>query len=119
MWGGQQLLRLLYGCDIPRKAKIAKSVEFPHHALGVVIAPEVTIEENVTIQHHATIAVNAHGQNPIIRKGVFIGAYALIIGDVEIGENSVIGAGTVVTKSVPANGVYVNRYELIDIKKGK
>lgn len=109
----------MYGCDIPRQAKIDKTVEFPHHALGVVITPSATIEENVVIQHHATIAINKKGQKPTIRKGAYIGAYALIIGDVEIGENSTIGAGAVVTKSVPANGVYVSRNELIDIRKGK
>lgn len=117
--GGAAILRLLYGCDIPRRARIDNSVEFPHHALGVVIAPDAIIEENVIIQHHATIAVSKKGQKPIVRKGAYIGAYALILGDVEIGENSTIGAGAVVTKSVPANGVYISRNELIDIRKGK
>lgn len=110
---------MLYGCDIPRQARIDKTVEFPHHALGVVITQDAIIEENVTIQHHVTIAISKKGQKPIIRKGAYIGAYALIIGDVEIGENSTIGAGAVVTKSVPSNGVYISRYELIDIRKGK
>lgn len=40
---------------------------------------------------------------PIIHKNVFIGAYAMIIGKVEIGENSVIGAGTVIFHDVPPN----------------
>lgn len=108
----------MYGCDIPRQAKIDKTVEFPHHALGVVITPSATIEENVVIQHHATIAISKREQKPIIRKGAYIGAYALIIGDVEIGENAVIGAGTVVTKSVDANGIYINSAELKNIQKG-
>ena len=116
--GGAAILRLLYGCDIPRQAKIDKTVEFPHHALGVVITSNATIEENVVIQHHATIAISKRGQKPIIRKGAYIGAYALIIGDVEIGENAVIGAGTVVTKLVDANGIYINSAELINIQKG-
>ena len=118
VWGAA-LLRLLYCCDIPKEAKIDKSVEFPHYALGVVITPSAIIEENVIIQHHVTIGISKEGQTPIIRKGAYIGAYALILGDVEIGENSTIGAGTIVTKSVPANGVYINRNELIDIRKGK
>ena len=117
--GGAALLRLLYDCDIPKEAQINESVEFPHHALGVVIAPDAVIEKNVIIQHHATIAVSKKGQNPIIREGAYIGAYALIIGDVEIGKNAVIGAGALVTKSVSENGVYVSRNELIDIRKGK
>ena len=39
--------------------------------------------------------------------GVRIGAYAIILGNIEIGENVVIGAGAVVTKSVPANATVV------------
>lgn len=39
--------------------------------------------------------------------GVKIGAYAIILGDIEIGENAVIGAGAVVTKSIPAGATVV------------
>lgn len=42
----------------------------------------------------------------IIRKGVFIGAHVLILKGVEIGEKSVIGAGSVVTKDVPPGQVW-------------
>lgn len=119
MSGGASILRLLYGCDIPQRAQIDSTVVFPHHALGVVIAANAIIEEKVTIQHHVTIGIIKKGQTPIIRKGAYIGAYALILGDVEIGENSTIGARAIVTKSVPANGVYVSPNELIDIRKGK
>lgn len=42
----------------------------------------------------------------IIRRGSWIGASAIILAGVEIGENSVIGAGTVVTKSVPARVIF-------------
>ena len=73
--GGAALLRLLYCCDIPKEAKIDKSVEFPHHALGVVITPSAIIEENVIIQHHVTIGISKEGQTPIIRKGAYIGAF--------------------------------------------
>ena len=48
--------------------------------------------------------------------GVRIGAYAIILGNIEIGENAVIGAGAVVTKSVPANVTVVgNPAHVIEI----
>lgn len=43
----------------------------------------------------------------IFGGGVKIGAYAIILGDIEIGENAVIGAGAVVTKSIPAGATVV------------
>ena len=46
---------------------------------------------------------------PTIGGGVFIGAGAIILGGVEIGNNCRIGAGTVVTKSIPDNCVVVSQ----------
>lgn len=111
------MLRLLYSCDIPRKAKIADTVEFPHNALGVVIAPEAIVEDNVTIQHHVTLGVKEKGKGPVIRNGAYIGAHAIILGDIEVGCNSIIGAGAIVTKSVPANGRYINKVQIINLHK--
>lgn len=42
---------------------------------------------------------------PVIGNSVLIGANAVIIGNVRIGDNSIIGAGSVVTKDIPANSV--------------
>lgn len=44
---------------------------------------------------------------PRIGNNVFIAANASVIGDIEIGDNVVIGAGSVVTKDLPSNGVYI------------
>lgn len=52
---------------------------------------------------------------PIIRKNCKLGAYAIILGPVEIGENSVIGAGAIVTHDVPPNTIYYNK--VIDVRK--
>lgn len=41
-------------------------------------------------------------RHPTLRKGAFVGAGATILGNIEIGEQSVVAAGSVVTKSVPA-----------------
>lgn len=111
--GGAFLLRILYSCDIPRKASIGKNVVFGHRGLGVVINPKSVIEDGVTIQHHVTLARRTEsGGAPIIHKNAHIGAYAMILGDVEIGENAVIGAGTLVVHDVEANSTYVNKRTL-------
>lgn len=70
----------------------------------------VSINRNTSIGHHTTIhdfatigpGVNIGG-NSIIEKGVQIGIGATVFNEVVIGENSVIGAGSLVTKDIPAN----------------
>ncbi len=113
--GGAFLLRVLYSCDIPRKAQIGKNVSFPHRGLGVVINPDCVIEDNVSIQHHVMLGRGIDGC-PVIRKNVRIGAYAIIMGNVEIGENAVIGAGTMVLHDIEPNSTYINPRELKRIK---
>lgn len=93
-------------CDIHPTDSIAENVVFAHNGLGVVVNEDAVIDKNVLIQHHVTIGSNGKGA-PHIRGGVKIGAYAIILGDIEIGENAVIGAGAVVTKSIPAGATVV------------
>lgn len=93
-------------CDIHPNDRLSLSANFAHNGLGVVINDDAIIDENVLIQHHVTIGTNGKGV-PHIRGGVKIGAYAIILGDIEIGENAVIGAGAVVTKSIPAGATVV------------
>ena len=41
----------------------------------------------------------------MISEGVYIGAYAIVLGKIKVGKNAIIGAGCVVTKNVPDNAV--------------
>ena len=112
--GGVLLLRILFGCDIPKEAKIASTVQFPHRALGVVIHPDVIIGENCFIQHHVTIGVNKGTTGtPKIGQNVFIGPYAMLLGDITIGDNAMIGAGTIVMKNIEANAIYTGSTTLV------
>ena len=89
-------------CDIPFTAKIGKNAYFPHRAIGVVIHENAVIGENARIQ--ANVVIGGKGQSgvPTIGNNVQIGANAVIVGGVEIGDNAIVGAGTVVLKDVPA-----------------
>lgn len=88
-------------CDIPRKLKLGENISFPHFAFGVVIHPDAIIENNVCVQYHVLIGEKNGCGAPIIHDNVIINPYSVIIGNVDIGENVVIGAGSVVTKSIP------------------
>lgn len=81
------------------------------HGMGTVIGGGCSIGEDVLIRHNVTIGQKGSEKNeilsnkvhPTIKDNVKIGAGACILGGIVIGENSIIGANSVVTKDVPAN----------------
>ena len=119
----------LYGCKIGKNCMIGSFVEIQR---GVVIGDKVkvqshsflcegvVIENEVFIGHHAVFindkyprSVNKKGvligygewnlMKTTIRKRASIGSNSTILGGVTVGENSIVGAGSVVTKDVPKN----------------
>jgi serine O-acetyltransferase len=107
------LLEKLYCCEI-NCTEIDRSVLFAHHARGCTIAAS-KICENVVIYQNVTIGSNmrynkASGEwenvgGPIIGRNVIIADGAKILGPVTIGENSVVAAGAIITKDIPAGSV--------------
>lgn len=96
--------------------------EFSEMGIGNIIMPNTSIDPNVKIKNHVIINKNnsighdsvlnnfsqvspgsSFGGYTILDEGVFIGLGTNIIPDKRIGEFSVIGAGAVVTKNIPAN----------------
>lgn len=83
---------------------------------GVYLWDGLRLEDNVFIGPNVTFTNDKYPrskeypeifQQTIIRKGASIGANCTILGGVEIGENALIGAGSVVTKSIPANQLWL------------
>lgn len=101
-------LKLLYSCDISLNADIAESVWFCHSGFGVVVNPNAVIKDNVYVQHGVTIGeMDDSHKSPVIEENVYIGAKAMILGDIKIGKNAKIGAGAVVITDVPENSTAV------------
>ncbi|KAA6340185.1 Serine acetyltransferase [termite gut metagenome] len=107
------LLEKFYCCEFNCVA-IDKSVLFAHHARGcTIIASKIC--ENVVIFQNVTIGTNMRFNkvsnewenvgNPIICKNVVIADGAKILGPIIIGENTVVGAGAIITKDIPANSI--------------
>ncbi len=121
----------LYGCEIGDNTKIGTFVEIQKGAkIGknckisshTFICEGVTIEDNVFTGHNVTFindvypsAISEEGnlQNEddwvcvptLIKKGASIGSSATLLCGITVGENSIIGAGSVVTKDVPPNTI--------------
>ncbi len=95
----------VFGVDIHPAAEILGGVMIDH-ATGVVIGETTQIEENVSIFQGVTLGGkgNERGdRHPKIKKGVSIYASSTILGNITIGENSTVAAGSLVLKDVDPN----------------
>jgi acetyltransferase-like isoleucine patch superfamily enzyme len=121
----------LYGCqigdntkigtfvEIQKGAKIGKNCKVSSHTF---ICEGVTIEDNVFVGHNVTFindlyprATSASGAlqteddwiciPTLVKKGASIGSSATLLSGITVGENTIIGAGSVVTKDVPPNTI--------------
>jgi len=121
----------LYGCEIGNNTKVGTFVEIQKGAkIGknckisshTFICEGVTIEDNVFIGHNVTFindiyprATNEEGNQQtdddweciptFIKKGASVGSSATLLCGITVGENAIVGAGSVVTKDVPPNTI--------------
>ena len=101
--------RFLTGIEIHPGATIGEGF-FIDHGMGVVIGETSVIGDNVTIYQGVTLGGTSHRRakrHPTLENNVVVGVGAQVIGDITIGENSKVGAGSVVVSSVPANATVV------------
>lgn len=101
--------RFLTQIEIHPGAKIGKGV-FIDHGAGVVIGETAEIGDNVTLYQGVTLGGTGKEKgkrHPTIGNNVVVGAGAIILGNITVGDGSRIGAGSVVVKSVPPNATAV------------
>ena len=94
----------MFAADIHPAARLGSGI-FIDHATGVVIGETAVVGDNVSILQNVTLGGTGkeHGdRHPKIGPGVLIGAGATILGNIRIGEDAKIGAGSVVLRDVPA-----------------
>ena len=104
-----QVTRSLTGIEIHPGATIGRRF-FIDHGMGVVIGETTEIGDDCMLYQGVTLGGRSLEQtkrHPTLRDGVVIGAGAKVIGPVEIGPESAVGANAVVVKSAPANSVLV------------
>jgi acetyltransferase-like isoleucine patch superfamily enzyme len=121
----------LYGCEVGDETKVGAFVEIQKNAsIGkrckisshTFICEGVVIEDNVFIGHAVTFindsyprATTTEGglqteadwkvERTVIKKGASIGSGSTILSKTTVGENAIVGAGSVVTRDVPANSI--------------
>jgi len=121
----------LYGCEIGDETKIGAFVEIQKNATvgkcckissHTFVCEGVTIEDNVFIGHSVAFindsyprATTTEGglqtesdwkvERTLVKKGASIGSGSTILANITVGENALVGAGSVVTKDVPPNTI--------------
>lgn len=93
-----KLLSMIYLMEVPVGTQIGSGLTI-YHLKGIVINANAKIGSNVTINHFSTISDNIE-----IADGVIINSLSVVVKG-SIGENSVVGAGSVVTKNVEKNTI--------------
>jgi serine O-acetyltransferase len=104
-----QVARFFTGVDIHPGALLGRRL-FIDYATGVVIGETAIVGNDVTIYQGVTLGGTGkwHGKrHPTVCDGVFIGNNANVLGNVTVGENSRVGAGSVVLSDVPPNSTVV------------
>ncbi|SCZ09807.1 serine O-acetyltransferase [Alkaliphilus peptidifermentans] len=115
------IARLMTGIEIHPGAKIGKSL-FIDHGMGVVIGETTEIGDNVTIYQGATLGGTGKEKgkrHPTIGDNVVISSGAKVLGPFKVGNNSKIGAGSVVLKEIPPNCTVVGVPGKIVVKDNK
>src|SRR5947209_3843920 len=121
----------LYGCEVGDETKIGAFVEIQKNATvgkrckissHTFICEGVTVEDNVFIGHGVTFINDSYPrattdggglqteadwkvERTLIKKGASVGSGSTVLSKVTVGENAIVGAGSVVTKNVPANTI--------------
>jgi len=115
------IVRFATGIEIHPAATIGDGF-FIDHGMGVVIGATTIIGRNVTLYQGVTLggtSLNPGKRHPTLLDNVVVGVGAAVLGDIVVGENSQVGAGSVVVKDVPPNSTVVGIPGRVVSKDGK
>jgi serine O-acetyltransferase len=103
----QKTIEILTGICIPPKCEIGEGLYIGHYG-GIFFPAHGRIGHNCSLAQNVTIGVAGKGDArgaPTIGNRVFIGSHSVVVGKITIGEDAMICAGSMVTRSVPPRAV--------------
>ena len=116
-----QVTRFRTGMEIHPGATIGRRL-FIDHGMGVVIGETAIVGDDVTLYHGVTLggtSLAKKKRHPTLGNGVVIGNTSSVLGDIVVGDNSRVGAGSVVLRDVPPNSTVVGVPAHIVYRDGK
>jgi serine O-acetyltransferase len=102
----QKAVEIVTGICVPNKTEVGGGLYFPR--FGAIILSHGSIGTNCTIEQNVTLGIAGRGEergHPTIGNRVFIGAGAMIVGKITVGDDAYIFPGSVVTRPVPPRAV--------------
>jgi len=103
-WPAYRAVEAVTGISLPKEAAFGPGLRI-HHAGPVVVHPEVVVGANCVLRHGVTLGERAGKGAPVLGDDVELGAYAQVLGPVQVGTGAKIGALALVLHDVPADGV--------------
>ncbi|MFM6963284.1 MAG: serine O-acetyltransferase EpsC [Micrococcales bacterium] len=108
-----QWVRFWTGIEIHPAATIGRRV-FIDHGMGVVIGATAIVGDDVLMYHGVTLGGKTLDRgtkrHPTIGNNVTLGAHAIVLGDITVGDGARIGAGAIVTKNVKPKATIVGTH---------
>jgi serine O-acetyltransferase len=116
-----EVARLLTGIEIHPGAQIGRRL-FIDHGMGVVIGETAVVGDDVLLYQGVTLGGTGKGdgkRHPTLEDGVVVGSGAKILGNITVGKNCRIGAGSVVLRNVPPDSTVVGVPGHVIFREGK
>ena len=116
-----QVARFWTGIEIHPGATIGRRL-FIDHGMGVVIGETAIVGDDVTLYHSVTLggtSLQKTKRHPTLGNGVVVGNTSSVLGDIVVGANSRVGAGSVVLRDVPPDSTVVGVPAHIVYRDGK
>ena len=113
--------RNVYGIELPYSAKVGRRVKIEHQG-GIVVHGDSSIGDECTIRQGVTLGMKNTDKAfdaPTLERGVDVGAGAVILGAIVVGEGAHVGANAVVVKDIDAGAVAVGVPAKVIGKKAK
>jgi serine O-acetyltransferase len=103
----QKLMEIVTGICIPPQCEIGEAFYIGHYG-SIILPRHGTIGHNCSVAQNVTLGIAGAKENrgaPAIGNRVFIGAHSVVVGKITVGDDAMICAGAVVTRSVPARAL--------------
>lgn len=114
-----ELARFLTGIEIHPGAKIGRRLVIDH-GMGIVIGETAEIGDDCIIFHGVTLGgkdFKAQKRHPTLGDRVLVGAHSILLGPIQIGSDSQIGAGSIVTKDIPSHSMVTGINQIKTLSK--